>query len=362
MTSDSRIEVVFVNDTTGSMLPCQMMVRREVERSFTRLFKEIPNLRVGAGAHGDYCDRGNPYVTTWHNLTDKIHDLCQFVRSVRGTNGGDAAECYELVLREAQSLNWSKDASKVLILIADDLPHPQTDFQNLRYNGGSGIDWRQEARALARMGIVVHTVQCLNRRYATAFYKELAEITGGYHFSLDQFSEVTDLIMAICYKQAGANQLEQLEKEISSEGRMSRSMDRNLSMLSGRCTAKRFCTVDLNAVPEGRFQILSVDQEVISIRDFVTQNGLIFKKGRGFYEFTKPELIQEYKEVVLRDKATGDMFSGDKAREMIGLNPGQRARLKPAHLEKFDVFVQSTSYNRNLIGGTRFLYEVDMSR
>ena len=89
---------------------------------------------------------------------------------------------------------------------------------------------------------------------------------------------------------------------------------------------------------------------------------MIFQKGKGFYEFTKSELIQEYKEVVLRDKATGDMFSGEKARQMIGLGMGERARVKPAYLDQFDVFVQSTSYNRKLIGGTRFLYEVDLSR
>jgi len=34
-------------------------------------------------------------------------------------------------------------------------------------------------------------------------------------------------------------------------------------------------------------------------------------------------------------------------------------RIKPASLEKFVVFVQSTSYNRKLISGTRFLYEVE---
>jgi len=33
-------------------------------------------------------------------------------------------------------------------------------------------------------------------------------------------------------------------------------------------------------------------------------------------------------------------------------------RIKPSSLEKYVVFVQSTSANRKLIGNTRFLYEV----
>jgi hypothetical protein len=91
----------------------------------------------------------------------------------------------------------------------------------------------------------------------------------------------------------------------------------------------------------------------------VTENGLRFKKGRGFYEFTKTETIQGGKEVVLMEKKTGDMFSGKKAREMLGLPDGETARVRPTSFDTYAVFVQSTSINRRLVGGTRFLYEVE---
>lgn len=361
--TNDRIEVVFNVDTTGSMRPCIAEVRKRVEGSLTRLFKEIPNLRIGIGANGDYCDKGDTYVTTWKDLTSNIHELCQFVRKVRNTGGGDLPECYELVLHEAQALDWSHNATKNFVLIADDVPHTPTDRQNIVYNG-RGLDWRKEADALAKMGVAVYTVQCLSKGgYADAFYQELAERTGGYHFVLDQFSEVTDLIMAICYRQADLSQLKEWEGEIERAGRMTRSLDVNFAKLSGRAVSDRFrrAPKSLDAVLPGRFQILYVDEDV-SIRDFVERNGLIFKIGRGFYEFTKTELIQENKEVVLRDKSTGDMFSGEKARGMIGLRYGERAKVKPAYLSTYDVFVQSTSYNRKLIAGTRFLYEVDLTR
>ena len=119
------------------------------------------------------------------------------------------------------------------------------------------------------------------------------------------------------------------------------------------------CLTDL--VP-GRFQVLAVDADT-PIKSLVQENGLRFNVGRGFYEFTKEftktETIQAGKEVVLIDKKTGDRFSGRKARELLGLPDGETTRLKPTSLEKYAVFVQSTSAKRKLMGGTRFLYEVE---
>ena len=54
-------------------------------------------------------------------------------------------------------------------------------------------------------------------------------------------------------------------------------------------------------VDPARFQVLDINEKC-DIRSFVQKNGLIFKTGRGFYEFTKPEKISDKKEVVLVDK------------------------------------------------------------
>ncbi len=365
--SNNRVEVVFHFDTTGSMRSCVAEVRKKIEDSLTKLFKEVPNLRIGLGANGDYCDEKTSYVTAWKDFSKEIYHLSQFVRDIQNTSGGDSPECYELVLKEAQELDWSHNSTKVFVLIADDVPHPTNEKQNIAYNKnkwGEGINWRAEADMLGQMGIMVYAVQCLSKgSHADNFYRELAERTGGYHFTLDQFSEVTDLLMAICYKQGSDSQFKKLEEEIVASGRMTRAMDKNFATLSHRKISERFARKpkSLNVVPPGRFQILNVETDT-SIRDFVEENGLTFKTGRGFYELTKTELVQEKKEVVLRDKETGDMYSGDTARTMIGLNAGERAKIKAVYLEDFDVFVQSTSYNRKLIGGTRFLYEVDLSR
>ena len=61
-------------------------------------------------------------------------------------------------------------------------------------------------------------------------------------------------------------------------------------------------TGDLIPVDPARFQVLDVEERCV-IREFVQRNGLIFKTGGGFYEFTKPEKVSDKKEVVLVDKA-----------------------------------------------------------
>ena len=132
-------------------------------------------------------------------------------------------------------------------------------------------------------------------------------------------------------------------------------------------------------VDPSRFQVLHVEAKC-SIKEFVLENSLIFKTGRGFYEFTKPEIVSHKKEVVLVDRATGDMFTGREAADMIGgkyqisvfaprskseksfFTAGGAGRIKPAVLDSWRVFVQSTSYNRILVPDTGFLYEVDPDR
>jgi hypothetical protein len=42
---------------------------------------------------------------------------------LEATGGGDAPEAYELALREARKLSWTKGYSKALVIIGDEVPH-----------------------------------------------------------------------------------------------------------------------------------------------------------------------------------------------------------------------------------------------
>ncbi|QXE25726.1 hypothetical protein B6N60_04446 [Richelia sinica FACHB-800] len=333
------------------MYPCLTQVRRKIKQTVTRLMNELPLIKIGIIAHGDYCDQDSTYVTKILTLCDDVDQICDFVQNVEPTGGGDAPECYELVLHQAQSLSWSDSANKSLVLIGDDLPHaPAHNPQKL--------NWRKELEKLADGGITVYGVQALNRSHATPFYQEIANKSGGFHINLDQFSYITDLFLAVCYQQSSNEQLQAYEQEIISQGRMNRGLNKIFNTMMKREATSYFESTDLRAVTPGRFQVLEVEQD-ISIKAFVLENGLRFKIGRGFYEFTKTETIQAKKEIILMDRTTGDLFEGGAAREMLGLPMDATIRIKPSNLEKYIVFVQSTSANRKLIGNTKFLYEVE---
>ena len=365
MHTEEKLEIVFNFDTTGSMYPCLDQVRRNLEHTVGSLFKEIPNLKIGLGANGDYCDRNTTYVTKQLDLTNDLYSLTQFTRTVGRTGGGDAPEAYELVIKEAQTVyNWSLNARKIFVLIGDDIPHGPNYHQNTQK-----IDWKVEAKKLADMGVQVYTIQCLSRSYADRFYSELADIGNGYHLHLDQFTDILSLVQAIIYRQVSQERVQQYEEQVVKQGKMNRTLDKSFSVLTGqpRDSKGRFVKIDdklsddLKPVPAGRFQMLNVDDSV-DIKTFVLNHDLNFKPGKGFYEFKKSEEIQANKEVVLRDRVSGDMYSGTKARELLGVPYGVKKTISPktANHVAYDVFIQSNSYNRKLTSGTKFLYEVDM--
>ena len=131
-----------------------------------RLIKEIPGIKIGIIAQGDYCERDTTYIIKTLDLSDDVDKICNFVQNVDATYGRDAPECYELVLHEAQSFFWSDSTTtnKALVLIGDDIPDPPA--QNPQK-----LNWRQEVDKLADMGVMVYGVQALNRPYATPFYQ-----------------------------------------------------------------------------------------------------------------------------------------------------------------------------------------------
>ena len=87
--------------------------------------------------------------------------------------------------------------------------------------------------------------------------------------------------------------------------------------------------------PPSRFQVFRVDEN-INIKTFCLNMGITFANGRGFYEFTKPEIIQKKKEIILMDKSTGELYEGVVARTIAGISEdGEKSKIKPGKLEKY---------------------------
>jgi hypothetical protein len=91
------------------------------------------------------------------------------------------------------------------------------------------------------------------------------------------------------------------------------------------------------------------------IDEFTQQMGHQYQVGRGFYQLMKREEIQATKDIVVVGKKDHKVYSGRDARQIVGL-PDMNVRVSPSHNPDFDIFVQSTSLNRKLIAGTKYLY------
>ena len=94
------------------------------------------------------------------------------------------------------------------------------------------------------------------------------------------------------------------------------------------------------------------------IRDAILGHGKEWIRGAAFYQLLKTEKkVQNYKMVCLRVKTSGKVYSGQEAREMLGIGGATKTvRLVPGDHGKFDVFIQSKSVNRNIPAGTEVLY------
>lgn len=84
------------------MYPCLTQLWRKIKNNVTRLMDKIALIRIGIIAHDDYCDERSTYVIKKFDISDHVDVICDFVQNVEPTGGGDAPECYELVLNETQ--------------------------------------------------------------------------------------------------------------------------------------------------------------------------------------------------------------------------------------------------------------------
>lgn len=110
---------------------------------------------------------------------------------------------------------------------------------------------------------------------------------------------------------------------------------------------------NLKPLSKNTYKLLNID-EVVQIREWVQKNGFEYRLGIAFYQLTKTESIQPQKNIAVLEKATGKIYTGDQARDMLGL-PQMEVRVKPEFNPDFDVFIQSTSVNRKLVPGTKLL-------
>ena len=354
------LDLLIVFDDTGSMCSVRKLVRQKIDEFTSKLFKDIKNLRIAVFIQNDYCD--SPRELIIQDFTEDTGTIKKFVYSDSPCGGGDSDECYELSLHKARFLNW-KSPNRALVIIADANPHEV----GYTYRGTCyTLDWRKECAALAEMDIKIYSVQALGYRGATPFYEQMARITNGVKLDLSQFQHVETYIKAIAYRQAGT--LEDFENSDP-------SFKTNLSLKNMFRKLKGFSgdkSIEDKMEFLSKFQVMKVDTDgETSIRDFVEMNGCTFQRGKGYYQLIErtadgkanSEIIQADKEVIFVDKETGEVSSDTyNNRKKLGIPYGTKGTCRPLQIpdvmNKYEIFVQSNSYNRKLDPGTRFLYEL----
>lgn len=111
---------------------------------------------------------------------------------------------------------------------------------------------------------------------------------------------------------------------------------------------------NLSQVYPGHYQLFDVPVDG-RIDDFVVNTLKIpYKTGDSYYELTKRERIQSYKQVAIL--ANNKIWAGDEARKMLGLPDDADVDVSPGNHPGYVIFVQSTALNRKLLAGTRMLY------
>lgn len=95
-----------------------------------------------------------------------------------------------------------------------------------------------------------------------------------------------------------------------------------------------------------------------TIKDFCEKKSKKgFIKGAAFYQLTKRESdVQDYKQIVIRDKVSGAVYGGPAARDLLQLPKFGTIAVNPGDHGQYDIYIQSTSVNRVLPPGTQLLY------
>lgn len=104
--------------------------------------------------------------------------------------------------------------------------------------------------------------------------------------------------------------------------------------------------------------VLTVDRDD-DIKSFLERKIGYFKKGAAFYQLIggkdHADKVQDYKKILIMEKGKSQVFGGDDARQVLGL-PDATTKVRPGDLNKFDLFIQSTSTNRKVKAGTKIIH------
>jgi hypothetical protein len=185
-TTYTRVEIVFVLDTTGSMSGMISESKQKIWSIVRALADVEPAPEIGLGLLA-FRDRGDDYVTKLVPLTRDIDAAYVQLMEFEAGGGGDEPESVNQALHEAVTrVPWSEDsgALRVIFLVGDAPPH--MDYSR-------DVRYPHTCVRAAQLGIRISTIQCGNTPETRKVWEEIATCAGGDYFAIEQAGSSTPI-------------------------------------------------------------------------------------------------------------------------------------------------------------------------
>lgn len=119
---------------------------------------------------------------------------------------------------------------------------------------------------------------------------------------------------------------------------------------------KTVLKTQLNDVTKNFFSLTVPAGKVkLQISKFIQDQGHTYYSGKCYYQLTKVEKVQAFKDILVMENSTGKIYTDEDVRSVLGLPSGGTIELNPAFHPKYTIFVKSMSWNRHLVPGTTLL-------
>lgn len=156
-------------------------------------------------------------------------------------------------------------------------------------------------------------------------------------------------------ERAGRSILDSADSYMRARATGLRSTTSLFDMSTGAVNKATITAAGLKPLPPNRYLLVPVPADA-RIDEFTQSMGYQFVVGRGYYQLSHRSVqVQAQKEIAVVEKASGKVYTGSAARQIINL-PDMTVTIKAGHNPDYDIYVQSTSINRKLLAGTKYLY------
>lgn len=225
-----NLQVVFMFDITGSMFSFFQGVREKIQEIVNRLKKDIGRFQISVFAYRNHGDE-DQYEEIYYALpfTDDLPTMIQFLSQVKkGGGGSDALTCMEDCLKQANRLGWIPNIPKALVVIGDMPPHGVLDKIS---HCPEEVNYKEEIDNLISKKVKIYSVYCGNREKVEAFFRNMAESSGGKFLPFDDIDLLSELLIGIAMKETG--QLKKFFSQIRSLPHSEKNKKELLKLLGG---------------------------------------------------------------------------------------------------------------------------------